>query len=169
VLVNGAAGGIGAFGVQLARHSGAVVTGVARLEKHDFVRGLGAGQVLEPGALLDSGQTWDVMFDTPPALDFARLGGVLAPDGVYVSTRPFPTSLAALRGAVGKSGPRFGGVQTRERAVDLAFLARLIDTGALRVPLDRTFPLEEIRQAHEYAESRAVRGKVVVTVASGVG
>lgn len=144
-----------------------MVTGTARPGKHDFVRGLGAEQVLEPGALLDSGQTWDVIFDTPPALDFAELGPVLAPDGVYVATRPLPTSAAALRGALGRGGPRFRGVQTRERSVDLAFLARLIDAGVLRVPLDRTFALEDIRQAHEYAESRAVRGKVVVRVAPG--
>ncbi|MBB5234014.1 NADP-dependent oxidoreductase [Deinococcus budaensis] len=171
VLVNGAAGGIGAFGVQLARHYGASVTATARPEKHDFVRGLGAEEVLDPAELdpaeLDLGRAagrWDVIFDTPPALDFARVRGALAPGGVFVSTRPFPTSPASAWATLGGPGPRFSGVQTKERAQDLALLARLIDGGALRVPLDRTFALAQIAQAHRYAEGRGVRGKVVVTL-----
>lgn len=64
---------------------------------------------------------------------------------------------------------RFGSVQTKERSQDLAFLARLIDAGKLRVPLDRTFAFEEVADAHRYAEGREVRGKVVVTVASPTG
>lgn len=166
VLVNGAAGGIGSFGVQLARHYGAEVTGTARPEKHAFVRDLGAAEVLDPGAVdfSGSGPTWDVIFDTPPALRFSQARGALAPDGVYVSTRPFPTRPGDVRAMLGGPGPRFAGVQTKERSQDLALLARLIDAGELRVPLDRTFPLAEIADAHRYAESGEARGKVVVTI-----
>lgn len=166
VLVHGAAGGIGSFGVQLARHYGAVVTGTARPEKHAFVRDLGADEVLDPAALDFSGaeRTWDIIFDTPPALRFSRVRGVLAPDGVFVSTRPFPTRPGDVPAMLGWSRPRFAGVQTKERSQDLAFLACLIDAGELRVPLDRTFPLPQIADAHWYAESGEVRGKVVVTI-----
>lgn len=166
VLVNGAAGGIGSFAVQLARHFGASVTATARPGKHDFVRSLGAGEVLDPAELdfTPSAGRWDVIFDTPPALDFARVRRALAPGGVFVSTRPFPTSPASAWAALGGPGPRFAGVQTKERAQDLALLARLIDGGELRVPLDRTFGLESVADAHRYAEGPEVRGKVVVTV-----
>lgn len=164
VLVIGAAGGIGSFGVQLARHYGAAVTGMARPEKHAFVRELGAEEVLDPGSVDFSGRTWDVIFDTPPALRFSQVRGALAPDGVYVSTRPFPTRPGDVRAMLGGPGPRFAGVQTRERPQDLALLARLIEGGELRVPLDRAFPLEQIVGAHRYAESGEARGKVVVTV-----
>ena len=110
------------------------------------------------------GRTWDVVFDTPPALPLSRVRPVLTPDGVYVSTRPFPTSLTDARAMLGRSGPRFAGVQTRERSQDLAFLARLIDAGGLRVPLDRTFPLSGIVAAHRHAEGREARGKTVVVI-----
>lgn len=166
VLVNGAAGGIGSFGVQLARHYGAEVTGIARAEKHDFVRSMGAGAVLTPDDFDPSGKggRWDVIFDTPPSMQFGRVRGALTEDGIYVSTRPFPTAPADVAGLAAKRGPRFRGVMTRERAQDLTYLARLIDAGALRVPVDRRFDLSEIVAAHRYAEGPEVRGKVIVTL-----
>ncbi|BDP44417.1 oxidoreductase (plasmid) [Deinococcus aetherius] len=166
VLVNGAAGGIGSFAVGLARHYGAVVTGVARGPKLDFVRELGADEVLDHTSLdfTRLGRSWDVIFDTPPALAFPQVRASLAPDGVFVSTRPFPTSAADLRARLGREGPRWAGVRTQERSQDLAFLARLIDAGQLRVPLDRTFPLAEIVAAHRHAEGPEARGKTVVVI-----
>lgn len=166
VLVNGASGGIGSFGVQLAKHYGAFVTGVARGEKLDFVRDLGADEVLDYKTqdFTRLGQQWDVIFDTPPSLQFKNVAASLSEHGTYVSTRPIPTSPQDLRGMLSRGGPRFAGVMTRERGIDLALLARLIDDGALRVPLDRTFTLDHIGEAHRYAEGDEVRGKVVVTV-----
>ncbi len=166
VLIYGASGGIGAFGVQLAKHFGAVVTGVARLEKLDFVRGLGADAVLDTrdSASAWQGEPWDVVFDTPPALKFADVKPHLGQAGVYVSTRPIPTSPSDLGGLLARTGPRFASVMTKERSQDLTYLARLIDDGALRVPLDCTFALSDIVAAHRYAEGPAVRGKVVVTM-----
>lgn len=166
VLVYGASGGIGAFGVQLAQHFGAVVTGVARKEKLDFVRNLGANAVLDTENLASAWQDgpWDVVFDTPPALKFAEVKPHLGKSGVYVSTRPIPTSPGDVGGMLARSGPRFASVMTKERSQDLTYLARLIDDGVLRVPLDRTFPLSEIVAAHQYAEGPTVRGKVVVRI-----
>ena len=63
-----------------------------------------------------------------------------------------------------RSGPRFAGVMTKERSQDLTFLARLLDDGDLRVPLDRVFALSDIVEAHRYAEGGTVRGKVVVEI-----
>ncbi|MCP2014500.1 NADPH:quinone reductase-like Zn-dependent oxidoreductase [Deinococcus sp. HSC-46F16] len=169
VLVYGAAGGIGSFAVGLARHFGAVVTGVARAAKLDFVRALGADEVHD-AADLDLGRgerTWDVIFDTPPALDFARVRASLAPGGVYVTTQPFPlrpAELAASLGGPPGPRPRFAAVRTQERSPDLAFLARLVASGELRVPLDRTFPLAQIADAHRHVEGPQARGKTVVQV-----
>lgn len=164
VLVNGATGGIGAYAVQIARHLGAHVTGVARAEKLGLVRDLGAHDVAARDEnILSSGRTWDVIFDTPPALRFADARSALTPGGVFVSTRPIPTGPAELSGLLGRGGPRFAGVMTKERGLDLAYLARLVDAGAVRVPLDRTFTLSEIGAAHRYAESGDARGKIVVT------
>lgn len=165
VLINGASGGIGAFGVQLAKHYGAAVTGAARGSKLDFVRELGADEATDHTTdFATLGRTWDVIFDTPPSLRYAEVRRALTPDGVYVSTRPFPTSPVDVAAMLGQIRPRFAGVQTKERSQDLTFLAGLIDAGQLQVPLDRTFPLQEIVAAHRYAEGDELRGKVVVTV-----
>jgi NADPH:quinone reductase len=165
LLVVGAAGGIGSFAVRLGRLLGAHVTGVARPEKLAYVRGLGADEVIATPELDLSGRqgVWDVIYDTPPALDFRQARSALGAQGVLVSTRPFALRPAELIGQFGR-GPRFAGVRTAERGLDLAYLTRLIDRGGLEVPLDRTFAVEDIAAAHAYTEGPEVRGKVVVTL-----
>jgi NADPH:quinone reductase len=164
VLIYGASGGIGAFAVQLATHFGAHVTGIARQEKLEFVSSLGAAEVFDRGTPLeDLRRDWDVVLDAAPALSFETVEPLLAPQGVFVSVRAIPSGVAELRGLARRRGRRWRGVQTAERGLDLAYLARLIDDGLLHVPVDRTFTLIEIADAHTYAESSAVKGKVIVT------
>lgn len=74
------------------------------------------------------------------------------------------TAREVLRSA-SSSGPGFAFVATAARSHDLARLLDLVRRGRLRVPVDRVFPMDRIADAHRYAESREVRGKVVVTVA----
>lgn len=107
---------------------------------------------------------WDVVFDTPPALAFADVQSHLGASGVYVSTRPFPSGIQDVQGMLRRSGPSFAGVMTKERSQDLTFLARLLDEGAISVPVDRVFALSDIVEAHRYAEGAPVRGKVVVEI-----
>ncbi len=163
VLVFGAAGGVGAFAVRLARLFGAHVTGVARASKLAFVRDLGADEALASEDLnLSAAGRWDMIYDTPPALSFAAAEAALTTNGVLVSVKPVPGTPAELRASLRRTGKRFAAVRTAERGQDLAFLARLMDAGDLRAPLDRVFPLQDIQAAHAYAEGREVRGKVVV-------
>lgn len=177
VLVHGAAGGIGAFAVLLAKHFGARVTATARASKLGFVRDLGADEAIDAGTLDLAALPgrFDVLLDSPPALAWETARGALRGNGVMVSTRPFPTTPGDARGfarglvggVVGGAGPRLRGVHTRARSADLAFLARLVDRGELRVPIDRVFPLTEIEAAHRALEGPDVRGKVVVEVTGG--
>ena len=166
VLINGASGGIGAYAVQLAKHFGCFVSGTARAEKLDFVRALGADEVIDSkrADFVSGGDTWDVILDTPPSLSFAQVRPALGESGVLVSTRPFPGDLTTLGGLLSRSGPRYRGVMTRERGFDLTYLARLVDAGAIRIPLDRSFALEQIAAAHRYAGGGEARGKVVVSL-----
>jgi NADPH:quinone reductase-like Zn-dependent oxidoreductase len=164
VLVVGAAGGIGAFAVQLAQLAGAHVTGVADDARADFVRDLGADAVVDRHRqdVLALGERWDVVLDVPGALRLSAVRPVLTGDGVLVSTRPLSTD--AARGLAQRSGPRVTAVATRRSPVDLAHLAHLVDTGRLRVPVDRVVPLAEVGAAHAHATSGDLRGKVVVAV-----
>jgi NADPH:quinone reductase-like Zn-dependent oxidoreductase len=165
VLVFGAAGGIGSFAVQLAALAGAHVTGTASGAKRDFVRGLGAEDVVDYDVALDGRERWDIVLDTPGLLDPVQVRPALASDGVLVTTRvaSVQTARELALGAV-RRGPRFAFVATSARSQDLAHLLDLVRRGLLRVPVDRVVPLEKIEEAHRHAESREVRGKVVVTI-----
>ena len=164
VLVVGAAGGIGAYAVQLARLAGAHVTAVADRAREAFVRDLGADDVVDRSEhdVLALGERWDVVLDAPGALRFADLRPVLTADGVHVTTRPL--SADAVRGLVQRVGPRVTAVATSRSPVDLAHLTHLVDTGRLRVPVDRVVALDEVASAFEHAASGRLRGKVVVAV-----
>ena len=169
VLVVGAAGGIGAYAVQLARLAGASVTALADPTRADLLRDLGADDVLDRHRddVLAAGRRWDVVLDAPGALRFAAVRPALTDDGVLVSTRPLsPDRLRALRPG---GGPRATAVATRRSPVDLAHLAHLVDTGRLRVPLDRVVPLEDVASALGHAGSGRLRGKVVVSLADRPG
>ena len=164
VLVVGAAGGIGAYAVQLARLAGAHVTAVADRAREPFVRDLGADDVVDRSEhdVLARGERWDVVLDAPGALRFADVRPVLTADGVHVTTRPL--SADAVRGLVQRVGPRVTAVATSRSPVDLAHLTHLVDTGRLRVPVDRVVALDEVASAFEHAASGRLRGKVVVAV-----
>jgi NADPH:quinone reductase-like Zn-dependent oxidoreductase len=157
VLIHGAAGGVGVFAVQLARWRGAHVIGTASAHNLDFVRGLGADDVIDYRAVRfeDVVRDVDVVFDTVGGETLERSWGVLTPGGRLVT-------IAAS--GEGSQDPR-----TREaffivaaNRAQLAELARLIDAGQLRPVVDAVFPLAQARQAYEH---KPVRGKVVLTMA----
>lgn len=170
VLVIGASGGIGSFGVQLAKLAGAHVTGVASGPKLAFVAGLGADDLLDRGTqdLTALDQRFDVVLDSPGRYGFTRLRHLLAAGGTFVSTRP--VAVDALRGAVTaavvpqrlrRDSRRSAAVMTSARSQDLAHLAGLVDSGDLRPNVHRSYPMAEAAAAHRHAEGSAT-GKVVL-------
>lgn len=171
VLVNGAAGGVGHFAVQIAAALGARVTAVTSAKNFDFVRGLGTDEVIdyEEEDFAGREQTWDVIFDAVNNHTYADCEPVLARDGgIYVTTLGGPKlmisiGLTALGGLFGQR-KRARLVLGRYRAEDLAVLTRLIEQRKLRPEIQEVFSLEEIRKAHEVSESGHVRGKIVVRV-----
>jgi NADPH:quinone reductase-like Zn-dependent oxidoreductase len=160
VLVHGATGGIGTFGIQLALLAGAHVTAVAGAARLDVATELGAQVALDRHSVdvtaLD--ERFDVVLDAAGTLPFTPR--LLHPDGVQVSV--LPLSLDALRSLLpGRSGPRYAAVRTAPRPGDLARLVRLVERRELRPVLDAVYPVGEVAKAHRHAES-GVRGKVVL-------
>ncbi len=159
VLVHNAAGGVGAFAVQIARASGARVIGTASPARHDFVRELGA----EPVAYGD-GMVEAVRALAPLGVDVVAdfVGG-----GVAATTPEVGTDDVRLGSVADAEVARHGGTNfwVRPDAADLAALGDLIDAGAVRVHVARTFPLEEAAAAHELSATGHVQGKVVIRVA----
>ncbi|UOE43967.1 NADP-dependent oxidoreductase [Agromyces larvae] len=168
VLVHAGAGGVGHFAVQFAAHAGAEVTATGSARNTEFLRSLGASRVIdytserfeqvagEQDAVIDL--IGNVADDTG-----TRSLEVLHPDGVLVNvpTGSWPTMAeeAAARGL------RATGYVVAPDARVLAEITRLIDDGAVRVHVDREFPLAEGAEAHRRLEAGHVRGKLVLRVA----
>ncbi|MGK7311869.1 MAG: NAD(P)-dependent alcohol dehydrogenase [Candidatus Longimicrobiales bacterium M2_2A_002] len=166
VLIVGASGGIGSFAVQLARHAGAEVTGVAGTARLERVRALGADHVVDytKEDFTASGRRYDLIVDVLGGRSFRDVRGALTDRGTYLLASFKTPQLAwAVRTRFG-SGPRVRCVLTGQTRTDLLEAVRLAEAGALTPRVDRTLPLEQAAEAHRYAESDARSGTVVLTV-----
>lgn len=166
VLINGAGGSIGTFGVQLAKHYGAEVVAVDSAPKRAMLRSIGADRVIdyEQVDFTRSGDTYDVIFDVIGKSPYARSVRVLRPNGRYVLANPRLSHL--IRGLLGSPGGGkkvISGSAVR-RVEDLLFLRQLLEDGEIQTVIDRTYPLEEISEAHRYVETGAKVGNVVINV-----
>jgi NADPH:quinone reductase-like Zn-dependent oxidoreductase len=164
VLVNGASGGVGSFGVQIAKSYGPKVTGVTSTRNIDLVRSLGADHVVDYTTtdFVRSGQRYDLILDTIGNLSVSDLTSALAENGKAAVTGF--TSVAKLMGVSLRGGKRIAMVQAHVTAKDLELLSELIEAGKVRSQIDRRFPFAEIPAAIAYLEQGHARGKVVAAV-----
>lgn len=163
VLVHGAGGGVGHLAVQIAKARGAYVVGTASAGKHDFVRGLGADEVIDYRAVDFAQATgeMDVVFELI-GRDYARRSiPVLRPGGLLVSA--VERSDAALAAEVTAAGRRFAGITVEPDHVGLDGMARLVDDGKLRPHVQEALPFDEVGRAHKLFDTN-LTGKLVLTV-----
>ena len=176
VLINGAAGGVGTFAVQIAKSFGAEVTGVCSTGNVEMVRSLGANRVVDYTRedFTEGGQRYDLILDCVANHSLSAFRRILDPKGSYIMVgaadgggRWMIGVLARLLGAFVLS--RFGCQKlvmmgARITNEDLTTLAKLMKTGRLRPVIDRRYRLDEVPAAIRYLEQGHARGKVVVTV-----
>lgn len=162
VLIHRAAGGVGHFAVQIAKARGAHVIALASEARHEFVRGLGADEVIDYRVtdFTDAVRDLDVVFDS--SAEGARSLSVLRPGGTLVSIMEHWN--AELAAEVEAAGRHFAGVSVEPDYASLEAIAALIDAGRIRPHVQKTFPLEEAGKAHELVGSGRVQGKIVLTV-----
>ena len=146
VLIYGASGSVGTYAVQLAKYFGAHVTGVCSTANLEMVRSIGADRLIDYTRenLADLDERYDLVFDAVGKLSRSKGKKVLMQGGKYIS--------------VHGSG--------MERDDDLEFLREIIEAGKLKPVIDRSYPLDQIVEAHAYVEQFHKKGNVVVTVES---
>lgn len=166
VLINGAGGTIGCFAVQLAKHFGAELTAVDSGDKLSLLQSLGADHVIDYTLQdpLAAGKAYSVIFDVVGKLPYAWAVRSLEHAGRYLIANPRPSTM--IRGRWTSMVSRKAVIQggSHARTEDLEFLRNLIEQGKLQTVIDRTYPLEQITEAHRYVETGRKKGNVIITV-----
>jgi NADPH:quinone reductase-like Zn-dependent oxidoreductase len=161
ILIQGGAGGVAGFAIQLARHLGATVVTTASAGNLDYVRGLGANRAIDYNAedFTKATSGCDVVFDTVGGEVQARSYDVLKPTGRLVWIAPGPegfrptrTDVSVLRPAVARDRPH------------LERILALVAAGAVKPPPITRYALEDAAEAHRISEARHLRGKMVLAV-----
>lgn len=172
ILINGASGGVGSFAVQLAKLMGAHVTAVCGPDNVARVKALGANNIINYKELDITAipQQFDIIYDVVANQSASKVRQQLNPEhGIYVSN--VATGSTILSSIANVFLSPFGVKQHNLHAwvtssgKDLLDIARFIETGQLKTPVDQVFPLDEIRQAHRLSESHHAKGKIVISVA----
>lgn len=159
VLIHGGAGGVGVFAVQLARWRGAHVLATASAANLDFVRSLGANEVIDYQRtnFETVARDLDVVFDSLGGKILERSWAVLRPGGRLVT-------IAAQSEGVSDQRIREAFMLVRADGGQLAEIAGLIEAGELRAFVEQSFPLSAAREAYARAERGGMRGKIVLSV-----
>lgn len=163
VLIHAGSGGVGSFAVQLAKSRGASVTTTCSTPHLSFVRSLGPDQIIDYTRTdFREMRNVDIVFDTVGGEVYRDSFQVVRPNGVLVSILEQPD-----RERMEKTGVRALYLFMKSDGKELAQIAELLEKGKIKPTVGRTFPLEEVRKAHELSASRHAEGKIVLQVKEG--
>lgn len=166
VLVNGAAGGVGTFAVQLAKAFGAEVTGVTSTRNLELVRSIGADHVIDYTRenFTRSGKRYDLLVDCVGNHPLSACRRAMGPAGTYVMVAGPLLNILKVALLSRFSGQRWRFFVAQPRRADLEVLKELIEAGKVKPVIDRRYTLREVPDALRYLGQGRARGKVVVNV-----
>jgi len=168
ILIYGASGAVGTYAVQLAKYSGAEVTGVCSTANLEMVKSIGADRVIDytQEDFSKIGETYDIVFDTVGKSPFTKCIRSLKKDGVYIladqrfmqTIQGIWTSLTSRKKIITQTAVA--------KEDDLEFLNELLESGAVRPVIDRVYPFDEMVEAHRYVDKGHKKGNVIINVVS---
>jgi NADPH:quinone reductase-like Zn-dependent oxidoreductase len=166
VLIIGAGGSIGSFAIQLAKNIGAEVTGVDRTEKQDMVLTLGADRFIDYTRedYIKEGKSYDLIIDVVGTQFVSRRLKLLKPGGNYFLAYARISHIFLAIWTSLRSDKRLRIESADQTKEELTKLRVLIEQGKLRPVIDRTYPLDQIPQAHQYCESGLKQGNVAISI-----
>jgi NADPH:quinone reductase-like Zn-dependent oxidoreductase len=172
VLINGAAGGVGTFAVQIAKSFGASVTGICSTKNVELVRSLGADRVIDytQADFTEDGERYDLILDNVGNRTLSAMRGILSPNGKCVmagAPKTLWAVFARLLEALARSvllRQNFTFFIAKLNSDDLRTLSGLIQAGKITPVIDRRYPLAETASAIAYVEEGHARAKVVITL-----
>jgi len=171
VLIIGGSGGVGAFAIQIAKAKGAEVTAVCSTANIDFVKSLGADQVIDykKEKFTDSGVEYEIIFDTIGGESIESCKAVLGKKGQFVNINPSGKSISEMITS------RFTSLFSSNDRCSTTFLAmpvgnhleeikQLIESGDIKVVIDKTFTLDHIEESMQYSKLGRTKGKIAINV-----
>lgn len=171
VLIIGASGSVGSAAVQLSHYFGADVTGVCSTSSEELVKSIGADNVINytKEDFTKSGEKYDIIFDAVGKSTFSECKNSLSPNGKFleagITLKVFPSVIStsifgskkALIMATGLRPPS-------ERTKDLNFIRELVEENKIKSVIDKTFPFEQIVEAHRFVDKGHKKGNVIIVI-----
>jgi NADPH:quinone reductase-like Zn-dependent oxidoreductase len=166
VLIYGASGSVGTYAVQLAKYFGAEVTGVCGTANLELVTSLGADKVIDytKEDFTKNGETYDVIFDAVGKVPFSGCMRSLKKEGIYLQAVAAPALMVWMRWTSMISSKKLIGGTATPETENLIYLKELVEAGKIKPVIDRSYPLEQIVEAHRYVDKGHKKGNVVITV-----
>jgi len=167
VLINGASGGVGTFAIQISRIFGAETIGVCSAANLDLVKGLGADSVIDYGAedFTKGRDRYDIIFDAVAKRSFVECNKALNPKGVYIRTLPSVSGFLNQYLIGFLSSRKARTIWVKPNSADMTWMMSHIESGRIKVVIDKVFSLDQAKEALAYSESGRAKGKIVIKVA----
>jgi len=166
VLINGASGGVGVVAVQFSKALNAIVTGVCSGRNVEFVKSLGADNVVDYNNvdISEMDQKFDIFFDAVAKSSFGTAKKVLDKGGIYITTVPNFTVMILGPLLNPFSSRKMEKIMVRSNPGQLKLMKEMVEAGDIVPIIDKVFPLSEIADAHREAEKGRTVGKIVVSI-----
>lgn len=171
ILIIGASGGLGTYAIQIAKHFGAIVTGVCSTDNVSLVKNLGADFVIDytKDDFTKNGEHYDIIFDTVSKNSFAKCKKSMTENGIYLPTVfgfkiLIEMLLSSILGGKSVKSSSTGLLPVKTRLSYFKEIKELLRTGKIKTVIDRTYSLEKMAEAHTYVEKGHKKGNVVIEV-----